>query len=100
MNESSYEISIVVTDMAKNTAETIIISNVTFDITPPVLSVISPLENKFYLDFLLEYNLSEPLSFGRVDLQRVRGVYDADSPYTVELENEQLSVLELSLIHI
>ncbi len=98
VNESSYEISIVVTDMAKNTAETIIISNVMFDITPPVLSVISPLENKFYLDFLFEYNLSEPLSFGRVDLQRVRGVYDADSPYAVELDNEQLSVLENNTI--
>ena len=94
VDEASYQITIIVTDMAKNTAETIIISNVTFDITPPVLSVISPLENSFYLDFLLEYNLSEPLSFGRVDLQRVRGMYDSDSPYTVELENEQLSILE------
>ena len=54
MDGSSYEISIVVTDMAKNTAETIIISNVTFDITAPVLSVTSPLEDSFYLDFLLE----------------------------------------------
>ena len=98
VDEASYQITIVVTDMAKNTAETIIISNVTFDITPPVLSVISPLENSFYLDFLLEYNLSEPLSFGRVDLQRVRGMYDSDSPYTVELENEQLSILENNTI--
>jgi len=95
---TSYEISIVVTDMAKNTAETIIISNVTFDTTPPVLSIISPLENSFYLDFLLEYNISEPLSFGRVDLQRVRGMYDSDSPYTVELENEELSILENNVI--
>ena len=95
---SSYEISIVVTDMAKNTAETIIISNVTFDITAPVLSVTSPLEDSFYLDFLLEYNVSEPLSFGRVDLQRTRGVYDADSPYAIELDNEQLLVLENSSI--
>ena len=95
---SSYEITIVVTDMAKNTAETIVISNVTFDITPPVLSVVSPLDNSFYLDFLLEYNLSEPLSFGRVDLQRVRGMYDSDSPYTVELADEGLFKLENNII--
>ena len=36
---ASYEISIIATDMAKNTAETIIIPNVTFDITPPIISV-------------------------------------------------------------
>ena len=44
---ASYEISIIATDMAKNTAETIIISNVTFDITPPILSVIAPIENSY-----------------------------------------------------
>ena len=60
--------------------------------------VLSPLENSFYLDFLLEYNLSAPLSFGSVNLQRVRGVYDADSPYIVELVNEQLSILENNIL--
>ena len=95
---ASYEISIIATDMAKNTAETIIISNVTFDITPPILSVIAPTENSYYLDFLFNYNISEPLSFGRVNVQRVRGVYDADSPHIIELVNEQLSILENNMI--
>ena len=95
---ASYEISIIATDMAKNTAETIIISNVTFDITPPILSVIAPIENSYYLDFLFNYNISEPLSFGRVNVQRVRGVYDADSPHIIELVNEQLSILENNMI--
>ena len=95
---SSYEISIIATDMAKNTAETIIISNVTFDITPPILSVTSPIENSFYLDFLFEYNISEPLSSGIINLQRVRGVYDADSPYILELDNKYLSALENNII--
>ena len=93
-----YDITIVAMDMANNVADPIEIPGVTYDITPPVLSVIEPLENGYYFDLILNYNLSEPLGSGTVRLERVRGTYDSSSPYTFELKDEQLTTLEDAVV--
>jgi len=89
-----YDITIVAMDMANNVADPIEISGVTHDITPPVFSVIEPVENGYYFDLVLKYNLSEPLGAGTVTLERTRGTYDSTSPYTIELQDLQLTTLE------
>ena len=89
-----YDITIVAMDMANNVADPIEIPGVTHDITPPVFSVIDPVENGYYFDLVLNYNLSEPLGSGTVTLERTRGTYDSTSPYTIELQDLQLTTLE------
>ena len=89
-----YDITIVAMDMANNVADPIEIPGVTHDITPPVFSVIDPVENGYYFDLVLNYNLSEPLGSGTVTLDRTRGTYDSTSPYTIELQDLQLTTLE------
>jgi len=89
-----YDITIVAMDMANNVADPIEIPGVTHDITPPVFSVIEPVENGYYFDLVLNYNLSEPLGSGTVTLERTRGTYDSTSPYTIELQDLQLTTLE------
>ena len=89
-----YDITIVTMDMANNVADPIEIPGVTHDITPPVFSVIEPVENGYYFDLVLNYNLSEPLGSGTVTLERTRGTNDSTSPYTIELQGLQLTTLE------
>ena len=89
-----YDITIVAMDMANNVADPIEIPGVTHDITPPVFSVVDPVENGYYFDLVLNYNLSEPLGSGTVTLERTRGTYDSTSPYTIELQDLQLTTLE------
>ena len=93
-----YDITIVAMDMANNVADPIEIPGVTYDITPPVFSVIEPMENGYYFDLILNYNLSEPLGSGTVSLERIRGTYDSSSPYTLELQDEQLTTLEDAVV--
>ena len=93
-----YDITIVAMDMANNVAAPIEIPGVTYDITTPVFSVIEPVENGYYFDLVLNYNLSEPLASGTVTLERVRGTYDSSSPYTLELQDVQLTTLEDAVV--
>ncbi len=64
-----YSISIFVKDFAGNTSETAKMDNILFDVTPPILKIVSPGENYITKGSELIFSISEDLLNGKITWQ-------------------------------
>jgi len=90
VNGASYMIRMEGSDLAGNVNEAVPISSYTFDSSPPVIYVISPLSGALINQVKLEYSISEDLISGKITFTRMDGEEDAKSPHTVNLTGSKL----------
>ncbi|MBC8345563.1 MAG: hypothetical protein ISR82_04155 [Candidatus Marinimicrobia bacterium] len=84
-----YSIMIEGTDLAVNEAISSIITNVMFDVTPPTLTILSPLPNTPVNTSKLSISISEPIELGSIRWEVVKG-NDPKTPHIKALNGEYL----------
>ena len=87
---SIYSVSFGAQDMAGNVANDVVVQNVTYDSSPPELTILSPKSPTFTNDLVVEFSIGEKLSKGKVFIERTGGPNDSASPHEVELIDDQL----------
>ena len=87
-------------DLAGNVSELVSINNITFDITLPEIAITQPIENGFYNQINLDYELKELLASGSIILERRGGNNDPMSPHTIDLLGDQLNAGQIKGINI
>ncbi|MFL3051321.1 MAG: hypothetical protein ACJZ02_06505 [Candidatus Neomarinimicrobiota bacterium] len=85
-----YLIEIFGSDIAGNNADTVKISSITYDITPPEYLVTYPSTDIYVPDSRLSFSLSESLSTGVISWIHTGGSADPRSPHEISLSNEEL----------
>ncbi|MCH7732702.1 MAG: hypothetical protein IIB44_09330 [Candidatus Marinimicrobia bacterium] len=99
---SIYELTFIGIDSAGNQSEPVVIPNVIFDATPPVISIFFPTKGSYVNNHLISYTLSETLAEGTVEWKTIGGIPDPESPHQVTLSNEELkegSHLDVTLVN-
>ncbi len=87
---ATYNLTINGTDRAGNGAQEALVKNITYDITPPVLTV-GNISNNSYINYnTLSYSLSENLDKGTITFTQIDGEADPRSPQVVELSGAEL----------
>ena len=81
-----YNLTIDGEDFAGNVAKTIKISNINFDITPPIISIDNFQDNSYINKNILSYTLSENLANATIEFIQIDGQVDPNSPQAVALK--------------
>jgi len=89
---STYRITYAGTDRAGNEAIPISIENISYDITAPIISNLSPLDSVAVNHTRFSYNLNEALVEGSIRWINSGGKEDGNSPHTVSLLPEMMSI--------
>jgi len=92
---AEYLLELMGRDAAGNRSETARVSNLRYDLTPPVFTVTYPTTDIYVLDSRVAYGLSEPLAEGRVTWSQTDGAADSRSPHDLLLSGEELSTEQL-----
>ena len=87
---SIYKIEFSGEDLAGNVAKNILINNVTYDTSKPLLSILSPSSNGFYSNIEMGIEINELLLSGKIIFEQDGGVNDPLSPHKIDLSNDQL----------
>ena len=86
-----YSIAYDVTDLAGNTSVTVTNTNVTYDVTLPVISATTPATGSFVKDTKVSYTLSEPALSGTITWTQTSGTADPASPQVMSLAGAELN---------
>ncbi|MFQ6616890.1 MAG: Ig-like domain-containing protein [Fidelibacterota bacterium] len=86
-----YTITLSGSDAAGNEGEPATLTGITFDATPPVLTVTAPVQGQFINSTAVTYGLSEGLAEGRAIWTRTGGSDDPQSPHSFSLVQEELA---------
>ena len=86
-----YSIAFNATDLAGNTATTVTNTGVTYDITAPTISSVSPAGSSYIASQTVSYTLSEVVASGAIVFTRTSGAADAGSPHTCAIQGTALS---------
>jgi len=78
-----YSISFSAIDFAGNTSETVIMENVLYDISPPILQIVSPGDNHYTMRTELTFVQSEDLDFGQIKWD---GINEENEPLSTTWE--------------
>ena len=88
---ATYDLSFSGVDFAKNPSNKVEVKNITYDITPPIISI-DNLSNNIYINNInLSFTLSESLSSATMIFTHIDGSDDPNSPHTVELVGDELT---------
>ena len=87
---STYNIEFEGVDFAGNIADKVLVQNITFDITNPVISIDNLNNNNYINTNALSYTLSETLANATLLITRVGGANDENSPKTISLTSKEL----------
>ena len=88
---ATYSMTFKGIDFAGNEAKQIIVENITFDVTNPIVSI-DKIQNNNYINInTLSYTLSEPLSTALFIITQTNGVEDLNSPQELSLSANELS---------
>lgn len=87
---STYRLTFAGVDLAGNKSDTVEVSNLSFDITPPTVALEGPETNTSVNSAVVSYVLSEPLKEGTVSWQWASGSPDGQSPHTANLSGAEL----------
>lgn len=87
---SIYTIELSGEDLAGNVAVPVSIKDITYDVSPPILTITSPTNGGFYNKVVTAYSLNEPLVSGRIVYERTGGASDNISPHHFDLNVDQL----------
>ena len=91
VNGSIYTISFDITDLAGNAATMVSNTNVTYDVTAPVISATAPVTSAYVKDTKVSYTLSEAISSGTITWTRTNGTADGASPHAQVLSGAELN---------
>jgi len=86
-----YNIEFNAADRAGNIAESILVENVLYDFTSPIMSLFFPTGMSFLRDKNFSYTLSETINVGTFFLERKGGKNDPKSPYEIPLTTQEKS---------
>ncbi|MFQ6608852.1 MAG: Ig-like domain-containing protein, partial [Fidelibacterota bacterium] len=93
LNDGSiYSIIFAVSDAAGNEAENIVLENIHYDISDPVVTILSPLSQSWIAAPTVGYELSENLARARFVWEWIGGSTDPSAPYFVDLIDDELTV--------
>ena len=87
---STYNLSFDGVDFAGNIADQILIKNITYDITDPIISIDNINNNSYINTNTISYTLSEPLANSTLKITRTGGVEDVNSPQSILLSADEL----------
>ncbi len=90
-NGTVYRYTLMGADLAGNTAAPVTVDSITFDITPPLVTMIFPYDHAAIKDPTVSYVINEPLSTGEMRWEQVGGTVDTLAPRLVFLEGEELA---------
>ena len=90
MDGSIYTLTVNGRDLASNDSETIIVSNILYDTTPPSFSNIKPDSGSALNHQRITYSVSEDLFKGEVIWMQTGGTNDPDAPHKVQFEGSEL----------
>ena len=85
-----YDLSIFGMDLAGNKSDTSIVANLTFDSTPPRVSIVEPVSGASRNSAVISYKLSEDLIQGSVTWTQTGGAEDMNSPHLLNFSIEEL----------
>ena len=86
-----YSILLTSQDLAGNESDPITVTNVLYDITPPVFTKIYPDSGAALNHQSVSYDISENLHKGTISWSQIGGVEDADAPHIVNLNGVELA---------
>ena len=92
----TYSVSFEGKDLAGNDASGTVAENVTFDNTPPVITILSPTNSSSVNEARVSYALDEALSEAELIIERTGGNDDSGSPHTIPISGENLTAGEHS----
>jgi len=87
---TTYNLTINGTDRAGNAAKEVLIKNIYYDVTPPVISIGNISNNSYINSNVVSYTLSENLANSSITFTQVNGEADPRSPQVVELSRTEL----------
>ena len=90
MDGSIYTLTVNGRDLASNDSETIVVSNILYDTTPPSFSNIKPDSGSALNHQRITYSVSEDLFKGEVIWMQTGGTNDPDAPHKVQFEGSEL----------
>ena len=88
---AQYDIAFTGTDLAGNAADKVLLSGVTYDISPPAIAVSLPSSMSSINSGTMTYNLSEEMNEGKVVWTQVSGNTDGSSPHEISLNSSELA---------
>ena len=88
---ATYNVSFDGTDRAGNTAKSVQLKNITYDVTPPIITIDNISNNSSIPDNTLSYSLSEYAAEATLVFTHVGGESDARSPQTISLTGNELN---------
>ncbi|MBL8029045.1 MAG: hypothetical protein JNL74_21665, partial [Fibrobacteres bacterium] len=86
-----YSVELNVYDLAGNSSIPVTNTNVTYDVTPPLISSVTPINNEMVNHTRVSYTVSEALASGTVTWTRGWGVADPLSPHVKSLTGGELA---------
>jgi hypothetical protein len=86
-----YSIAFNGTDVATNAATTVTSTNVTYDLTDPVITATAPASSSLVNNNNVSYTLSETIASGTITWTRTGGTADAGSPHVQALTGAELA---------
>ncbi len=86
-----YTISIDGMDLAGNRSATMSLSGINYDISAPVLSLSSPAADSYHQSLSMQFTSDESLEKGTIEILRMKGNPDSDSPHVISLASEFLT---------
>ena len=89
---SIYSILFTGQDLAGNESDPVTITNVLYDITPPVFTHTSPDSGSALNHQAVSYEISENLNMGTIIWEWTLGIKDSDSPHVVTLSDVEMEL--------
>ena len=89
---ATYNLSINGSDLAGNQGKDVLVKNITYDVTPPVVGISNIANNRHINTNTLSYSLSENLAKVTVTFTQTGGTNDPRSPQVVELSGAELKM--------
>jgi hypothetical protein len=88
----TYELTFTGVDLAGNSSEKVIVTDVTYDVTSPTVLLTGPEPHTVLLERTISFRLSEDLSKADVIWSREAGVADPGSPHRLSVQADKLTV--------
>jgi hypothetical protein len=88
----TYELVFSGVDLAGNSSEKVIVTDVTYDVTSPTVLLTGPEPHTVLLERTISFRLSEDLSKADVIWSREAGVADPGSPHRLSVQADKLTV--------
>lgn len=88
---AQYDIAFTGEDLAGNAAESVLVADVTYDVSSPQFKLDNPQAMSAVNSTQISYTLSETMAYATIEWRQAAGTADSASPHTIELTGDELS---------